>query len=155
AMQACARLARISGQLTLFAYSYAALAPFRLARARGWRTVLGQIDPGPGEERIVARLGAEAPALVPDWRPMGTRYWDAGREETRLADLIVVNSPWSRRLLEEEGVPPQKIRIVPLGLQPPTAAAQFRRTYPQRFTAQRPLRVLFLGQVNLRKGVAA
>jgi glycosyltransferase involved in cell wall biosynthesis len=27
------------------------------------------------------------------------------------------------------------------------------RQYPKRFTAERPLRVLFLGQINLRKGV--
>jgi hypothetical protein len=38
---------------TLFSYSGAALELFRFAKARGWRTVLGQIDPGPEEERIV------------------------------------------------------------------------------------------------------
>src|SRR5262249_51536767 len=37
---------------TLMAYSYAALEIFRFARGRNWRTVLGQIDAGPLEERI-------------------------------------------------------------------------------------------------------
>ena len=39
---------------TLIAYSYAALEIFKFARTRGWRTILGQIDPGPPEARIVA-----------------------------------------------------------------------------------------------------
>ena len=29
-----------------------------------------------------------------------------------------------------------------------------KRTYPDRFTSERPMRVLFLGQINLRKGIA-
>src|SRR5206468_6155217 len=52
---AVARLSRMrpaNTPRTLMAYSYAALKIFELARARGWRTVLGQIDPGPPEERI-------------------------------------------------------------------------------------------------------
>ncbi|MEM7145833.1 MAG: hypothetical protein AAF591_11920, partial [Verrucomicrobiota bacterium] len=44
-----------------FAYSYAALEPFRWAKNRGWKKVLGQIDPGPEEERIVRNLEASAP----------------------------------------------------------------------------------------------
>ena len=43
-----------NGTHTVFAYSYAAEGIFKFARERGWRTVLGQIDPGPAEERIVA-----------------------------------------------------------------------------------------------------
>jgi len=41
---------------TLFAYSYAARELFREAKRRGWVTVLGQIDPGEGERRIVEDL---------------------------------------------------------------------------------------------------
>ena len=43
----------------VMAYSNAALELFRFARARGWRTVRGQIDPGIPEERFVARLYEE------------------------------------------------------------------------------------------------
>ncbi len=35
-----------------------------------------------------------------------------------------------------------------------TIRESFQRHYPRAFSAERPLRVLFLGQVNLRKGVA-
>jgi glycosyltransferase involved in cell wall biosynthesis len=65
----------------------------------------------------------------------------------------VVNSLWSQAALIAEGVPAAKIRVVPLGYNEPQAAAAFQREYPAAFTPSRPLRVLFLGQVNLRKGV--
>jgi hypothetical protein len=58
--QAVGQLARNhNGNHTVFAYSYAAKEIFEFARARGWRTVLGQIDPGPAEERIVAGLQSQ------------------------------------------------------------------------------------------------
>ena len=37
----------------VFAYSYAALEILRASRRLGYTTVLGQIDPGPTEQRIV------------------------------------------------------------------------------------------------------
>ncbi len=127
------------GDCVLFGYSYAAKDIFRLAKRRGWRTVLGQIDPGPPEERIVAQLHSENAGPRADGQT--------------LADRIVVNSPWSERALIEEGVPPEKLRVVPLAYEPPAEAAGFSRQYPERFTSQRPMRVLFLGQVNVRKGM--
>lgn len=152
---AVARLSRepVNSPRTVMAYSYAALGIFKLARARGWRTVLGQIDPGPSEERIVARLYEQDPAQRRTWRPPPRQYWSNWREECTLADRIVVNSQWSRMALIEEGVPAAKIRIVPLAYDEPKADATFQREYPMRFTDDRPLRVLFLGQINLRKGV--
>jgi glycosyltransferase involved in cell wall biosynthesis len=66
----------------------------------------------------------------------------------------VVNSGWSRQALEQAGIAPEKISVVPLAYDPPSEAGHFRRTYPQAFSKERPLRVLFLGQINLRKGLA-
>src|SRR5438128_1310262 len=45
----------------LMSYSYAAAELFTFARRRGWRTVLGQIDPGPAEEEIVSELHGATP----------------------------------------------------------------------------------------------
>jgi glycosyltransferase involved in cell wall biosynthesis len=150
---AVARLSRIEGSCTVMAYSYAAREIFRLARERGWRTVLGQIDPGPLEERIVSKLYDENSALVRgDDRPP-PQYWADWREECALADRIVVNSPWSQSALITEGVPATKIRLVPLAYESPQILAPFRRKYPVTFNQSRPLRVLFLGLINLRKGV--
>jgi hypothetical protein len=52
---------------TVFAYSYAAEHIFKHARERGWRTVLGQIDPGPADDAIVARLHQRANSN--GWQP--------------------------------------------------------------------------------------
>lgn len=137
----------------LFAYSYAARRLFQLARERGWRTVLGQIDAGPVEERIVARLHAENPAWQEQFLGAPAKYWQDWREECALADRIVVNSPWSQAALEDEGVPSSKIRVVPLAYEGPATSTKFSRAYPDEFTPNRPLRVLFLGNIHLRKGI--
>jgi len=134
----------------VFAYSYAAEQIFNYARDRGWRTVLGQIDPGPAEEWANARLrqGADGNG----WQPAPAEYWRRWRKECELADEIVVNSEWSRKELVREGIPETKIRVIPLAFEGVKHAEDFQRNYPPAFTASRPLKVLFLGQVSLRKG---
>ena len=151
---AVSQLARTKtgGQPNLFAYSYAAKQALKFAKERSWKTVLGQIDPGPAEERIVERLHEEA-GQTAAWEPAPEQYWDDWQFECDLADRIVVNSEWSRRALIEEGIPAEKILVVPLAFEPAPEAVSFMRSYPKAFTTQRPMRVLFLGQVNLRKGV--
>ena len=139
----------------LFSYSYTARRPFQFAKSQGWTTVLGQIDPGPPEERIVNGLSAEQPDLAGPWQPAPPEYWRAWRTELELADRVVVNSSWSRAAMIEEGVAEDRVRIVPTAYDPPDGSAAFDRQYPDRFTVDRPLRVLFLGQVCLRKGFAA
>ena len=141
------KLVHSHGDYTIFAYSYAAREIFEFARKRGWKTVLGQIDPGPAEERIVAGLHENSNHK---WKPAPKSYWDNWREECALADEIVVNSSWSRDALLSEGVPAEKLRVVPLAYE--SHDESFERRYPDAFTAERPLRVLFLGQINLRKG---
>ncbi len=143
----------------LLSYSYTALEPFRYAKSRGWKTLLVQIDPGPEEERIVAEEAARVPQLSADWQAAPPEYWDLWRKECKLADRIVVNSEWSREGLIRGGVPAEKISIIPLayevtGLLDNETTRPQERKYPDRFTAERPLRVLFLGLINLRKGVA-
>jgi glycosyltransferase involved in cell wall biosynthesis len=146
--QAIAQLKHTTnGPHTIFAYSYAAAEIFKFARARGWRTVLGQIDPGPAEERIVAGLKDDK------WQPAPPAYWDNWRRECSLADEIVANSRWSKDALLAEGLPAEKIKIIPVAYESWTDARSFQRLYPRAFSAERPLRVLFLGQINLRKGV--
>jgi glycosyltransferase involved in cell wall biosynthesis len=143
-----------NGIHTVFAYSYAAKQIFEFARARGWRTVLGQIDPGPAEERIVSRLQQTSPIQHTHWEPAPRAYWDNWRDECSLADQIVVNSEWSKDALLAEGVAAEKIRVIPVAYEAAHDTRSFQRHYPRAFSAERPLRVLFLGQINLRKGVA-
>jgi glycosyltransferase involved in cell wall biosynthesis len=149
-----------SGHVVLFSYSYAARDIFRFAKQQGWRTVLGQIDPGPVEQKIVAEEAARVPELAGDWQPAPAKYWDNWQEECSLADHIIVNSEWSRASLVEARVNGEKLSVIPLAYEM-TGQQDYKTTdnttgrkYPARFTPDRPLRALFLGQVNLRKGVA-
>ncbi|MBE9060265.1 glycosyltransferase [cf. Phormidesmis sp. LEGE 11477] len=139
---------------TLFTYSYSALELLRYAKKRGWPTVLGQIDPGLFEEKIVAEEHSKYSELAPNRQPVPSSYWSLWQQECELADTIIVNSTWSQHLLEKAGVDPEKIRIVPLVYTPPLTAQSFKRQYPSTFSKERPLRVLFLGRATLRKGIA-
>ena len=163
------QLPTLESQLILLSYSYTALHPFRHAKSRGWKTVLVQMDPGPEEERIVAEEVVRVPALAGQWQPAPAEYWASWREECDLADEIVVSSEWSREGLVRAGVPSEKLSVIPLAYEPAVgwsdepaakeimgqgAGISYARMYPARFTKERPIRVLFLGQVNLRKGIA-
>jgi Glycosyltransferase len=154
ALAELSRVARLIGDkhITVFAYSYAAAKLFKFAKERSWTTVLGQIDPGPADERLVGKLH-EAARLQDLWKAAPAEYWHDWRLECELADRIVVNSNWSRTALIKEGVPPPRISVVPLGFEPSAESLTFIRQYPKVFTKQRPLKVLFLGQINVRKGV--
>jgi glycosyltransferase involved in cell wall biosynthesis len=148
------RVARIVGDkdIKVFAYSYAAARLFRFAKERSWTTVLGQIDPGPAEQPLIAKL-YEHEHLRDLWKPAPLEYWEDWRIECELADQIIVNSEWSRTALLNYGIASAKVSVIPLAFQPCGEALTFTRQYPGVFTKERPLRVLFLGQINLRKGV--
>ena len=145
-------------QPILLSYSYTALEPFRYAKANGWKTLLVQIDPGPEEERIVTEETARQPELAGTWHPAPPEYWAFWRDECKLADRIVVNSEWARTGLAKAGVNGEKLTVIPLAYEEPGVGRRreprLQRKYPDHFTAERPLRVLFLGLINLRKGVA-
>jgi glycosyltransferase involved in cell wall biosynthesis len=145
-------LSTLNHQAVVLSYSYTALEPFRYAKSRGCKTVLIQIDPGPEEERIVAEEVARVPELAGDWQPAPAEYWASWRKECDLADRIVVNSEWSREGLIRSGLPGEKLSVIPLAYEGSKIACA--RSYPAYFTPERPLRLLFLGQVNLRKGIA-
>jgi glycosyltransferase involved in cell wall biosynthesis len=153
------QLSTLNSQPVLLSYSYTALEPFRYAKLHGWKTLLVQIDPGPEEEAIVAEEAARVRELAAGWQPAPTEYWALWREECKLADRIVVNSEWSRDALVRGGVPCEKVSVIPLAYEPPDVGGQksdvrSKRSYPAHFTQERPLRILFLGLVNLRKGLA-
>jgi hypothetical protein len=140
-------------QPVVFAYSYAAKTVLELARSAGCQTVLGQIDPGPYEDELVAQVAKRHGISDLRHERPPALYWDLWRTECELADLIVVNSRWCAGALVKVGVDPAKLAVVPL------AQAQFDhasyvtpRHYPERFTIGRPLRMLFLGQFGVRKG---
>ncbi|MGA0112532.1 MAG: glycosyltransferase family 4 protein [Chthoniobacterales bacterium] len=157
---------------TVFSYSYTARLPFAAARRRGARRILGQIDPGPREEEIVREASSKYLHLAPPDEMAPRLYWERWKEEVELAEKIVVNSPWSAKLLVEAGVSAAKLVEIPLVYERAdstcdewlvTSDESNRKRLKRGNTepeASKPevaprqrLRALFLGSVILRKGV--
>lgn len=131
----------------VFAYSYTAMPALEWARRSGVPGVLGQIDPGRREDEIVRA------AVGTGWTSPPETYWKDWIRETQAASHIVVNSMWSRDCLVESGVSAEKLVVIPLAYDVPVSGGSTRKELPARFSSERPLRLLFLGQVIARKGV--
>ncbi len=81
--------------------------------------------------------------------PLETLDWrDTEREERQyeIADSIVVPSHFAARSFFAQGVPPQKIRVIPLGVRLDTF-------HPVGEPPSEEFNVIFAGQVALRKGI--
>ncbi|MCS7297280.1 MAG: glycosyltransferase family 4 protein [Bacteroidia bacterium] len=66
--------------------------------------------------------------------------------EIELADRIVVLSSFARTTMIDEGVPPQKLTVLPLGTDP----ALFT---PSNRLSRKPFRVLYVGRIDPLKGI--
>jgi glycosyltransferase involved in cell wall biosynthesis len=142
------RLARAGhAPRAFFAYNTGALEPLELLAGRGVPTLVGQIDPGRTEEEIVRREcetwpgWAALPGRIPD------EYYARLAAEWAAATAVVVNSEWSRQGLIAQGVPPDKVIVLPLAYDAPAGPL------PERPPPADELVVLWLGQVILRKGI--
>jgi glycosyltransferase involved in cell wall biosynthesis len=154
---------------TVFSYSYTARLPFAAAKKRGATCILGQIDPGPREVEVVREKTAAYRDLALTEENLPSEYWRLWREEIELADKVVVNSPWSARLLVEAGVSAAKLVEIPLvyecggsmehgawsmeGEEPGAVASPAQAKGAERKEPSKRLKALFLGSVILRKGV--
>jgi glycosyltransferase involved in cell wall biosynthesis len=130
-----------------FGFDTGVLETLEFTHERGVFSVVDQIDLARIDEDVSA---AEADKW-PGWQRLPGRapkaYFDRLAQEWSLADLVVANSSWSQRGLVRLGVPEKKIAIIPLAYEsgaPPGSTKPVNR--------DRPLTVLFLGQVILRKG---
>ncbi len=147
------------GSSAVFSYSYTARLPFAEARRRNARCILGQIDPGPREQEFVEEQTTAYRHLAPSNDKIPDLYWQRWREEVELADKIVVNSPWSAKLLVEAGVDAAKLVEIPLVYAPEARSDEWRVTGDESKEERRKvgkadrLQALFLGSVILRKGV--
>jgi glycosyltransferase involved in cell wall biosynthesis len=134
---------------TLWGFNTACREMFQVARRDGLATIVEQtILPTVLEEKLMR----EAAQDWPDWQP-GLEFADqqlAAREqdEWELADRIVAGSPFVAEGLADCGVAPEKIHVLPYGVD----ASRFSPA-TARSIAGRPLRILFVGEVGMRKGV--
>jgi glycosyltransferase involved in cell wall biosynthesis len=102
------------------------------------------VDPGKVEEDLCVEEAERWPGWEKIPGRMPQSYWDRLAAEWHAADLVLVNSPWSAQALVEQGVPAQRIIVVPL-------AIDFHGSHP--VSAEGPLKILWLGSVILRKGI--
>jgi glycosyltransferase involved in cell wall biosynthesis len=131
-----------------FAYDTGALEAFQWCREQKIKCVLNQMDPNRTEVELVHAEEKNWPGW--SLRPMEVpeEYFARREQEWALADRIVVNSEFSRQALLQQGVPAEKLAVIPLCFDAGNSKFEIRSS---NFIS--PLRVLFLGQVILRKGI--
>ncbi len=139
-----------------FSYDTGALEALEWCRNRGIRCIVGQMDPN----RVEAELVREEEKLWPGWSAqtlqIPEQYFSRRENEWALADSIMVNSDFCRDALLKQGVSAAKLAVVPLCFE--AASSSDLDVLPESTSKKphdmgAPLRILFLGQVILRKGI--
>lgn len=130
-----------------FGFDTNCLETLELMRARGICTVVDQVDPGLVEEELVLAEAERWPGWAKVPGRMSQSYWDRREAEWAAADLVLVNSNWSREALVQQRVPAGKIIVIPLAIDL-TKEHVLKTIHPEG-----PLRVLWLGSIILRKGI--
>ncbi len=139
---------------TVYGFNGAALEIFDAARRHGLKTILDQTA---APWRCNGRLLEEEARRWPGWESDGGEIDHSGRltgreeAEWLLADAIICGSDYARRTLIQSGVPPERCHVVPYAghVTPVVGATGHDRTAP----GAGPLRVLFVGTLQLRKGL--
>jgi glycosyltransferase involved in cell wall biosynthesis len=141
----------IPGTDAVYGYEDGALQSFQEAKNRDMRCFY---DLPIGHWRFVQRLFSEESRLRPEWTPTLTGVLDSAAklsrkdQELSLADHIFVASSFTRKTLEEFPANLAPVSIIPYGF-PPVSAP---KTY--KAVQGRKLRLLFVGSLSQRKGIA-
>jgi len=152
-----------------FAYDTGALETMEWCKEQGVKCVLNQMDPNRVEVELVRSEEKQWPGWALENIQVPKAYFVRREREWALADRVVVNSEFSRKALLQQGVPPEKLVVIPLcyerepgdGRSEMADGKAERRKQKSEVGGQwssgprgaSPLRVLFLGQVILRKGI--
>jgi glycosyltransferase involved in cell wall biosynthesis len=132
-----------------FTYNTGALETLRALRQRGIVALVDQMDTG----RVAYDLVREEAAKWPGWEPsclaVPDAYFDRLAAEWEAAAGVVVNSDWTADALVRQGVPREKIHVVPLAYEPPAVEPPTELRSPGAGS----LVVLWLGNVVLQKGI--
>jgi glycosyltransferase involved in cell wall biosynthesis len=138
----------------VYTFNSAGLEILQAARSKGLFAVVEQtIAPREMERRILSAEQAKFPAWepAPEADPYVQKYADRERAEWEAADRILCGSEFVRDGIRECGGPVEKCVVVPYGVDfPPLLSPATSRLSPTN--ARRPLRVLTVGTVGLRKG---
>ena len=157
--------------LIFFSYDTGFLEPARWIREQGGKSIVGQMDPARYEVDLVKAEEKRWPGWARHSVEVPESYFQRREAEWAVADLVMVNSEWTKAALIRQGVAADKIVIVPLAYEAPPVESRGSRVEssfldntinnpafsssprPSSLVPRRTLRVLFLGQVILRKGI--
>ena len=137
----------------IVSYSYYGYSAFRGAPAHLPR-ILFQLHPHPASVRAILQREL---AAHPDCRASLQKEWELALpegeyrrlvEETQAAHAWIVASSFTRQTLVENGIPAAKIAVAPYGVD-----LSWFTPAPNARASSVPLRVLFVGTINQRKGI--
>lgn len=138
----------------VFSFAYTARKPFQMAGQLGMRRILDQIDGAWRHEELCGELSAPYNSLEPEIDKAPKEYWQQWKEEIEMADAIIVNSEWSKKLVVESGVDPKKLVVIPLVCECPITKSKLQGEGGKNASSRKKrLKALFLGSVTLHKGV--
>lgn len=133
------------GDDAFLGFTSASLETLRHASRLGIRTVLDQIDPCRTEYAIVAEEEKRFPELAKPMPMPPESYFARIEQEWEHASTILVNSSWSKKALQQQGIRPDKLMVAPLAFHSTESGSV-------REPCRKKLRVLWLGTLCLRKG---
>ena len=153
-------LGRVAGRVAsrtnsaLVSYSYYGHSAFSHCRSAGPK-ILFQLHPHPNSVRRILR--AEW-TRFPECESSLRKEWELSLPaedyrrlvaETQMADYWIAASTFTRQTLVENGIPSERILVAPYGVD----CDQFRPAASGHPDRQGPLRLLFVGTINQRKGI--
>lgn len=150
--QTAGRLAtrRDAGLLSYSYYGYSGFGSFRSEKP----AILFQLHPHPASVR---RLLLDELEAHPDCAESIRKEWELALpeedylrlvEETRMARHWLAASTFTRQTLEENGIPGKDIQVIPYGVD-----LQRFHDAPGLGSTKGPLKLLFVGTINQRKGI--
>lgn len=148
-----------------FAYDTGALEAMEWCHEQGIKCVLNQMDPNRVEVELVREEERRWPGWAAHQVHIPEEYFRRREREWALADRVVVNSNFCRDALIQQSIVPEKQVVIPLCYEREVGEVKVENKKQGTengtqfqvsgfsFSVSRPLRVLFLGQVILRKGI--
>ena len=130
-----------------FGFNVASLEVLEHLAGRGVVTIVDQVDPARVEEDLVLSDAERWPGWARLSGRIGDSYYERLVAEWHTASLVLVKSAFSCDALQQQGVPAEKIIIVPQAYEGPIASE------PRQPSPDQPLHVVWLGKVVLRKGI--
>jgi len=146
--RALARILENERPAAVICYNDCAIHSLHKAKSLGIFCILDQMI---GHVQSAVRFFQEESKLHPDFAPSTNQRvvdWvlDRARDEVRLADLVLAGSNYVKGSLIGVGVAPERIRILPYGVD----TGQFK---PACHRSGKKFRLLFVGLISQRKGV--